>query len=77
MIEVAETSSRFDREVKIPFYARHGIPEVWLVALESRILEVYREPRARAYQSLVHHDHGVVSPADFPQVAVEAETLFG
>ena len=28
LIEVADTSDRYDREVKLPLYARHGIPEV-------------------------------------------------
>jgi Uma2 family endonuclease len=33
-IEVAQSSLGFDREVKIPHYARAGIAEVWLVNLE-------------------------------------------
>ncbi|NJN48119.1 MAG: Uma2 family endonuclease, partial [Candidatus Competibacteraceae bacterium] len=36
LIEVADTSVRFDREVKIPLYARQGVPEVWLVDLTQR-----------------------------------------
>ncbi|HUD26653.1 MAG TPA: Uma2 family endonuclease, partial [Burkholderiaceae bacterium] len=28
-IEVADTTLRFDRTVKAPLYARHGIPELW------------------------------------------------
>ncbi|MCE2487883.1 MAG: Uma2 family endonuclease [Desulfurellaceae bacterium] len=35
VIEVADTSIRHDREVKIPLYARHGIPEVWLLDLHN------------------------------------------
>ena len=31
IIEVAETSLRFDRNVKLPLYAAAGIPEVWVV----------------------------------------------
>jgi Uma2 family endonuclease len=33
IIEVSDTSLPYDREVKLPFYARHGIPEVWIVDL--------------------------------------------
>ncbi len=33
LIEVADSSLRYDREVKIPRYARAGVPEVWLVDL--------------------------------------------
>jgi Uma2 family endonuclease len=32
LIEVAETSGDYDRQIKVPLYARHGIDEVWLVA---------------------------------------------
>jgi Uma2 family endonuclease len=42
IIEVADTTARFDREVKIPLYARHCIPEVWLLDLETGTMEVYR-----------------------------------
>lgn len=45
VIEVADTSVRYDREVKIPLYARHGIPEVWLLDLHNTRLEIYRRPR--------------------------------
>jgi len=77
LIEVADTTARFDREVKIPLYARHNIPEVWLVDLESGIFEVYREARAGAYRSLVQHSDGEVSPAAFPHVRVDVHTLLG
>ncbi|GIX47745.1 MAG: hypothetical protein KatS3mg131_1956 [Candidatus Tectimicrobiota bacterium] len=33
VVEVAETSAEYDREVKVPLYARFGVPEVWLVDL--------------------------------------------
>ncbi len=49
IVEVAETSLRYDREVKIPLYASHGIPEVWLVDLESRDLRVFRGPGEKGY----------------------------
>jgi Uma2 family endonuclease len=35
VIEVADSSIGFDREIKIPLYARAGIPEVWSLAGES------------------------------------------
>jgi Uma2 family endonuclease len=33
--EVADTTLAFDRDVKVPIYARFGIPEVWLVDIEA------------------------------------------
>ena len=44
IIEVAQSSISFDREVKLTLYARHGIPEVWLLDLAGGELAVYREP---------------------------------
>ena len=37
VIEVADTSVRYDREVKIPLYARHGIPKsgCWICTTRS------------------------------------------
>jgi Uma2 family endonuclease len=44
IIEVAHSSISFDREVKLTLYARHDIPEVWLLDLAGGELAVYREP---------------------------------
>src|SRR2546427_9573355 len=40
VIEVAETSLAYDREIKIPLYARSDIPEVWLVRSEEHTSEL-------------------------------------
>ena len=41
VVEVADTSVQYDRIVKIPLYARAGIPEVWLVDIARDLIEVY------------------------------------
>jgi Uma2 family endonuclease len=46
VIEVADTSLDYDREVKAALYAENGIAEYWIVNLVDRCLEVYRQPRA-------------------------------
>jgi Uma2 family endonuclease len=53
IIEVSDTSLRYDREVKLPFYARHGIPEVWIVDLAARAVEMHRKPEQQAYAEVV------------------------
>jgi len=50
VIEVADTSEAYDREEKIPLYARSNIPEVWLVSLPKTRVEVYTEPVADMYR---------------------------
>ena len=44
VIEVAHSSLPYDRTVKTSLYAKAGIPEYWIVDIEHRQLEVYREP---------------------------------
>jgi Uma2 family endonuclease len=46
VIEVADTSLEYDRERKLPLYARAGMPEVWIVDLRNDAVEVYSEPAA-------------------------------
>src|SRR3989442_13436405 len=46
IIEVAESSLRFDRIEKGSLYARAGIVDYWIVNLVDRILEAYRDPGA-------------------------------
>jgi Uma2 family endonuclease len=53
VVEVAETSYLFDRNRKLPLYARHGIPVVWIVDLRRDVVEVHSEPDGPAYRSLV------------------------
>jgi Uma2 family endonuclease len=44
VIEVADTSLAWDRAEKGSLYARAGIADYWIVNLNDRVLEVYREP---------------------------------
>jgi Uma2 family endonuclease len=46
IVEVAESSLRFDRLTKGSLYARAGIVDYWIVNLIDRVLEVYRDPGA-------------------------------
>ena len=43
-VEVAESSLESDRERKGSLYARANLEDYWVVNLETRVLEVYREP---------------------------------
>jgi Uma2 family endonuclease len=54
IVEVADTSLSLDRERKLPMYARAGIPECWIVNLNERCLEVYRDPIISSDQLAVY-----------------------
>lgn len=49
IVEVAQSSLSFDRDVKIPLYAKHGIPEVWSIDVLHGTLTRYRTPLRGAY----------------------------
>ncbi|CAA9582307.1 MAG: COG1355, Predicted dioxygenase [uncultured Thermomicrobiales bacterium] len=53
VVEVADTSLRYDREVKLPRYAAAGIPEAWLADLPGERLERHSDPRDGAYTRVV------------------------
>ncbi len=78
LVEVADSSTYYDRSVKIPLYARYRIPEVWLIDLPQKRLEVYRKPQPEyaEYQCLEQHHAGVVSPELLPNVALNVADLF-
>ncbi|HEV8640450.1 MAG TPA: Uma2 family endonuclease [Methylomirabilota bacterium] len=44
VVEVAESSLAFDRNVKGSLYARAGLADYWIVNLVDRTLEVHRPP---------------------------------
>ncbi len=45
LIEVADTTLEYDREVKRALYAEVGIQEYWIVNLSRQALEVHRQPQ--------------------------------
>jgi Uma2 family endonuclease len=49
IVEVADTTADYDRQVKLPRYARVGIPEVWVLDLPQGAIDVYRQPAGAAY----------------------------
>jgi Uma2 family endonuclease len=76
LIEVADTTLAFDREQKLPLYGRAGIPEVWIVNLAAKTIEIYREPNFSGY---THHrvlrSGDTASPSAFPDATVEVAEL--
>jgi Uma2 family endonuclease len=76
VIEVSDTTVHYDREIKVPLYARHGIPEVWLLDLQERVLEIYRNPEQGKYQHIEHLRSGRVAPLHLPEAVIQLADLF-
>ena len=77
IIEVGDSSLRYDREDKQRAYAATGIREFWLLNLEDDVLEIYRQPEGSAYRErIIVSADGSASPLAFPDVVIAmAEVL--
>ena len=78
VVEVMDSSARFDRNKKRPIYARAGVPELWLVDVPGDLIEVHRRPEKGLYiekQTLRRGE--TLSPAAFPDVVLAVEAILG
>jgi Uma2 family endonuclease len=76
LVEVMEHSAAYDREVKVPLYARFGIPEVWLVDLEEEVVEVYQAPSPQGYQRAARFGRGDrLAPQAFPDLVLMVDEI--
>lgn len=76
--EVADSSLRYDRRVKLPLYARAGIPEVWIVDPRRRVVEVHRMPIGDGYTAVGKHGpEETVVLSQAPDIAVPLRLVLG
>lgn len=76
VIEIADSSPSHDRDVKIPLYAESGVPEAWLVDLNSKTIFVYRQPSPEGYQEVREYRRGdEISPKAFPDVSFSVDSI--
>jgi Uma2 family endonuclease len=78
IIEVSDSSLSFDRDVKLQFYAKAGIIEVWLVDLLSGCIEIYQEPSSFGY-GVMRKKRGsdVIFPSVLPEISIAVEGVIG
>jgi Uma2 family endonuclease len=73
LVEVADTSAAYGRTVKLPLYARAGVPEAWLVDLETDVVEVHTEAADSGYAAVATYRAGdVVTSVTVPGLTVRA-----
>jgi Uma2 family endonuclease len=78
IVEVADTTATFDRRVKLPLYARAGIPEYWVVDLGRGLIEIYRSPSGESYRERLELRQGDrLAPATLPGVELSAADILG
>ncbi len=78
LIEVSDTSPEYDRDVKVPLYARAGIPEVWVVDLTGEEILAYSRPEGGAYAETSRVGRGgSLAPRTVPGLMLNADDVLG
>jgi len=78
VIEVSDSSLRYDRGTKLRLYAEASIPEYWVVDCEGEAIEVHRAPEGSGYRDVtrVAGADATVSLAAFPDVVLRLGDIF-
>lgn len=78
LIEVADSSIKYDRQIKAPFYAKHGISELWIINLENQTVEIYRDPQSDGYKDChTFHPGDKIAPKAFPAFSMSVKDILG
>lgn len=76
--EVISTSTEVqDREVKMPIYAREGVPHAWLLDPIAKTLEVYTlDANRRWSEPVIYRDVEVVRAVPFDAIELDLSALW-
>ena len=76
LVEVADSTLEYDRQVKAHIYGRAGVPETWVKNLPEDCIERFTEPGPEGYdQHTIHRRGETLTPASLPDVAVAVADL--
>jgi hypothetical protein len=76
IVEVADSSIEYDRDVKASVYAAAHIPEYWLVDLTTNVVCHYRAPEGGRFQKIDQRGRGEsIAPALLPTCTVPVDAL--
>ncbi len=76
LIEVSDSSIEYDRNIKIPLYAENKIPEVWLVDINKKCVEVYKNYQDQIYLNIITYqinDELILS--NFSEVKIKVKEI--
>ncbi len=76
VVEVSDTTLAYDKNVKLPRYAATGVPEVWILNLQSEVIEVHSESEPDGYRKTAHYKRGErVGSATISDLAFDADEV--
>lgn len=77
VIEYSHSSLTKDLEVKTKIYASAGIPEYWIINLQTMELIIFRVPTYKGYQHQEIVNNGEIRSLAFPDIAISVKRLLG
>ncbi|GAB4361238.1 MAG: Uma2 family endonuclease [Methylohalobius crimeensis] len=77
VVEIADSTVRYDREIKGALYGRHHIPEYWLINVPERCVEIYQEADegGHGYRNQRTIREGLLVPESFPDITIDVGDL--
>ena len=76
LVEVADSSLDYDRNIKLGHYAELRIPEVWIANLQDDRIESYADPSSEGYGASKFYELGdTISPAAFPDLKISVDDI--
>jgi len=71
LIEVSDSTINYDRNTKIPLYARDGIIECWIVDINAKTVEVYLNPTKNGYtDKRIFQSEQILIPTQLPHIKI-------
>jgi Uma2 family endonuclease len=78
LIEVSDTTLAYDRNIKLPLYARFGIGEVWIVDLPGEAVERHTQPSEQGYRRMERAGRGQALQSEvIPDLILHTDTVLG
>lgn len=78
VIEVSDTTLRYDRDFKLPLYARAGVLEVWIMNLQGEEIERHVGPSGDGYRHTDRARRGEeLASKALPGLTLRADDILG
>ncbi|WP_026100649.1 Uma2 family endonuclease [Synechococcus sp. PCC 7336] len=76
LVEVSDSTSDYDRMVKLPLYARANIAEYWILDVKAEKILVHRQPNGDRYGDYREYSLGEsISLLAFPEIKFSVASL--
>jgi Uma2 family endonuclease len=76
VVEIADSTLKYDTEVKDKFYAQSGITDYWVLDVRNRQLHIFRNPTTTGYTShQIFNEPYQMTPLALPNIILELTAI--